>query len=386
MPVRTPSYNEILAISLQTGEGVEAAPVTGDVMQFINAQLVPAQENLVRTDKGLGRSRFGYVAGGNIASTWDMSAHLTLPAAATPVSTPQEEQIFRGALGAAAVSINTTVAAAPAPTATVFTVGAGVGATLKVGDPLTVNIAGTFQVRPITAIATDALTFSPGFTAAPASGAVAKARIYRLGTNPNYYTMVKWFRDTADANTAYTRKAIDAVFGELDLNFNQSIINIAARGPAAQVVRTSIPAIPTLPSFTEVAKARNFGDAWLDTTKLVAYEFDVKLNNQAVPLPVPFGKQVADSVMFGIRQATFDLVLDGQDTNSSFVTDSENKTNRALFAHSGNAEGGLFAVSAPKINLTLAEYAIDQATLRLRFAGSGIFASAANNELAICIG
>jgi len=80
------------------------------------------------------------------------------------------------------VTLATTVAASPAPTATVFTV-ASVG-TLAVGDAVLVNVTGGgLQVRWITAINTLALTVAPALSAAPTTGDTVKGCItYKLTT------------------------------------------------------------------------------------------------------------------------------------------------------------------------------------------------------------
>jgi hypothetical protein len=383
---RVPIINELLAAAVQTGEGVEATPVTADIMQVISFELSPNQEQLEREDKGFGRSSFGFARGGNQAATWELVAHLLVAPAAAPVVAPNADRLLQAAFGATPVSINTTVQAAPAPTTTVFAVGAGVGATLQVGDVLAVLIGTTYQMRPITAIATDTLTFSPAFTAAPASGATVKARIYRLATAPTYLTLVGWERDTAGVNTGFSRKALDALVNELIVDMNQSIVQLTARGPASRVNRTSIPAIPTLPTFDNLAQARNFGGVWIDTTSIKAYELQLTLGNGAVALPVPLGSEFADGSVMGRRSVVYNLLLDAETvTNLPFVTDSEDKTKRKLFGHIGDDHGRMFGFNMPVSQLALSEYEKGAETLRCRFTPSKASATVSNNELFIAI-
>ena len=66
---------------------------------------------------------------------------------------------------------DTTVAASPAPTTTVFSVGAGKGQYYKVGSYLTVVVGGTAYSRLISSVATDAITISTALPSAPTAGA-----------------------------------------------------------------------------------------------------------------------------------------------------------------------------------------------------------------------
>ena len=66
---------------------------------------------------------------------------------------------------------DTTVAASPAPTTTVFSVGAGKGQYYQVGSYLTVVVGGTTYSRLISSVATDAITISTALPSAPTAGA-----------------------------------------------------------------------------------------------------------------------------------------------------------------------------------------------------------------------
>lgn len=66
---------------------------------------------------------------------------------------------------------DTTVAASPAPTTTVFSVGAGKGQYYQVGSYLTVVVGGTTYSRLISSVATDAITISTALPSAPVAGA-----------------------------------------------------------------------------------------------------------------------------------------------------------------------------------------------------------------------
>lgn len=66
---------------------------------------------------------------------------------------------------------DTTVAASPAPTTTVFSVGAGKGQYYQVGSYLTVVVSGTTYSRLIQSVATDAITIATALPSAPAAGA-----------------------------------------------------------------------------------------------------------------------------------------------------------------------------------------------------------------------
>lgn len=385
---RVQIIDEKFAASAQSAEGTEAAPATADILPFIEAAIEENVENLFRADKGFGRSELGLVRGGNRSAQWSLAMHLLLDVAAAPVTAPPADTLLRAALGATPVSINTTVNDAAAAAAD-FDVTSATG--IQVGDILSVNIGGTFQMRPVSAIAGVNLTFSPAFTAAPANGAVVKARIYRLAAAPVYLTLVNWILDTAAAETNYSRKAIDALVGEMVVDFNASIIGINFSGPAAKFFEsdlegTGIPLLPSLPTFDELAQARNFGGFWWNAVAFTAYELQLTLNNGSALLPVAFGSQNADGAVHGKRSVRFNALVDGRTENETLRVDARNRTERALFFHSGDGAGKLFGVNCRKAVLAIDTHEKGAETLRVRFADSGAFASAAENELVIAIG
>lgn len=376
-------------MSLQAARGTAAVPATADILNFLNCDLNPAFENLIRGDKGFGRSYFGDVQGGHETATFSIAAYLILAAAANPVVAPPIENLLIGALGPAPVSFADTVQASPSPTATAFAVTSA--ASLKAGDMVAVNVGGSFgyQMRPIASISTNTLTFSIPFGAAPSSGAAVIARIYRLSSAVNYFTLCNWQRDTGyNVLTTYSREAIDAVIGRLDIDMMQAIAQLSASGPASQVTEpgASMPALPTLPTVgTESAQANTFGEAFLDTTAVNAYAMRVSIDNMAKNLPAPLGSKFSDGTIFGMRKVTGDVTLDANSVNAAYLTDSEQKNAHALFAHLGNTNGNFFGINLPKVFLQYNDPDKSQETLRLNFTGSVAAATAADNELVIAI-
>src|SRR6185437_11667285 len=204
-PVRIPIYNELLAASIQSGIGAQVTtPATADLMQFVSCDLNPQFENLKRADKGLGRSTFGFIKGGKLNSQWTIDAYLSLSTASTPTA-PEAGNLIQGAFGSAPVVFQDTVQASPSPTASSFAVSSA--STLKVGDPVAVNVGGAFgwQMRPVTGIAANTLTFSPAFGAAPPSGAAVQSLIYRFNSAGMYWlTLTNWLRTIAGADSNYS--------------------------------------------------------------------------------------------------------------------------------------------------------------------------------------
>lgn len=383
---RIQTIDELFAASIQSsGEGAEATAVTADIVPILEASIDPQRENLIRADKGLGRSRFGIVRGGNESGQWSARMYVTLDDAATPVGAPPIDQLLQAALGATPVSINTTVNDVT-PTAGVFDVASATG--IQVGDILTVLIGAAYEMRPVTDVTGTQLTFSPAFTAAPANGAAVKARIYRLATAPVYLTLVNWLRNTAGADTDFSRKALDAIVGEMVIDFNQSIVEIAFSGPAPQVYEgdTYTPAIPSLPTFSEKAQARNFGTFYWGATEYTAYELQLTLSNGSALLPVGLGQTYPDGAVHGQRAVSVNLLADGRTENDALRTDSIAKTERALFFHIGDGAGTLFGVNLQKAVLSVETQEKGAETLRIRFGDSGGFASSANGELVIAVG
>ena len=82
---------------------------------------------------------------------------------------------------------DTTVAASPAPTTTVFSVAAGLGQYYQVGSYLTVVVSGTTYSRLISAVATDAITVTPALPSAPSAGDAVK-----IDTTQNIVTMASY--------------------------------------------------------------------------------------------------------------------------------------------------------------------------------------------------
>jgi len=384
-----PIYNELLAVSVQTGIGSQVtAPTTTDLMQFVSCDLNPQFENLKRMDKGLGRSEFGLIKGGKRSLQWTIDAYLTLSSAATPTP-PECDNLIRGAFCSAPVIFTDTVAVSPSPTASAF--GVGNAATLKVNDMLAVNIGGAtgWQMRPVSAIAGNTLTFSPAFSAAPSAGAAVQAVIYRLNSSQMLWlTVTNWIRSIAGADSDYTAAAVDAAVNDFTIDFMSDIIKLTCSGPAGKYARTGagtipIPALPTnwITGFSP--QASQFGEAFFDTSAVTLYTASMKMNNNAKALPVPFGSQDPDGTIMGMRELAFDCTMDGDDLNSTFLSDSETKTAHALFLHSGSTQGQFCGIFSPKMYLARNDYDKSQETLRLSFTGSIAAATVEDNDLTL---
>lgn len=398
--IRVPTILELLSVSLEVTQGTPiTAPATTDMMMFRTCDLNPSIENILREDKGLGRSFFGYVAPGKQTAKFSIDAYAILAAAASPVVAPAFENLLVGAMGNAAVVFTDTVQSSPTPTASSFAVSSA--ATLKVGDSVAVNVGGSFgwQIRPISAIASNTLTFLIPFGAAPAATSVVNGRIYRLSSAINLFTVVSWLRDATGAVSNISRMAVDAYVDELGLDFSQTIVTLTASGPASYVVEKQTPAgglyngtFPTLPSLptnwiTAYAPETPYlnGEFYLDTTLLTAYSAKFTLGNGGKQLPVPFGSQFADGVMYGQRKVMMDLEVDGNSNNYSYLLDAEQKNPHAVFLHTGQTAGQFIAITGPKMVLGLNDISKNDVTARLNFASSALFATAADNEISITI-
>lgn len=399
---RVPTINELLSISLQSAQGSIATPATADIIQFLKCDLDPAIENYIREDKGLGHSIFGYVGPSKQTAKWSADMYAVLADGANPVVAPAFENLLLGAFGAsAAVSFNDTVQASPVPTSTVFAVSSA--ASLKVGDSLAVNVGGgsTWQMRPITSIASNTLTFGAGgFSSAPASTNAVIGRIYRLSSAvQNFFTIVNWLRDQVLATSNISRMAVDAVVNDLALDCSQNIVTLSASGPASFVVEKQSPAtgtyngtFPTIPSLPtnwltgyQVETPYLNGEIFLDTTALTAYSAKMAINNNAKQLPVAFGTQFADGVMFGQRRVNLDLICDGNSANYAYLLDAEQKNSHVLFFHTGQTQGQFIGVYCPKMFLGLNDLEKNDVTVRLNFTNSLMAASAADNEITLSI-
>lgn len=392
---RVPLINELLSISAQSAQGTPATPATADITTYLKCDLNPRIENIAREDMGLGRSEFGYVAGGKQSAEWSCDLYALLATGATPPVAPLCDALLASAMGAAKVVFNDTVQATPAPTTTSFAVSSATN--LKVGDPLAVNVGGTFgwQMRPIASIAGNTLTFAIPFGQAPASAAAVQAVLYRLGDALQFLTIVDWLRDDTLATSALSRMAVDALVNALSLDTSANVVGISASGVASAIVEEQnpgsyvFPTLPTLPTNLTTAYSPESpfyaGEVYLDTTLITAYQIKMALDNGARQLPVPFGSEFSDGVVLGKRKVSVDLVVDGNSANYAYLTDAEQKNSHALFFHTGKTEGQFIGVYAPKLFLALNDYEKNAETVRLNFGNSLAAATAADNELTIAI-
>ena len=404
MTVRVATIQELLSVSFQSsGQGVQiTAPATGDMMQFKTCDLNPDIENILRADKGFGRSFSGYVAPGKQTAKFSINAYAILAAAMNPVTAPAFDNLLQGAFGAAPISFADTVQASPTPTAASFAVSSA--ASLKVGMSLACNIGGAtgWQVRPISAIATNTLTFSPAFSAAPAAAAAVIGRIYPLGSLINLYTVVSYLRDTALAVSNVSRMGVDCYIDQLEMDFSQSIIDLNVSGPATYVVEKQSPAgsppiyngtfptLPTLPNnftsgFSPITPYLA-GEVYFDTTLVSIYSAKFKIDNGGKQLPVAFGSVAADGVMYGQRKIMLDFVMDLNSATYSYLLDAELKNPHAIFFHAGQTQGQFIAFSGSKMVLGLQDIEKNDVTARLNASNSMVFAnSGADTELYVTV-
>lgn len=397
---RVPLINELLSISVQAAQGTPATPATGDITTYLKCDLNPDIENIKRSDMGLGRSDFGYVAGGKQTAKWSCDLYALLSTASTATA-PLFDALLASAMGASSVVFQDTVQASPAPTTTSF--GVTNASTLKPGNMVAVNLGGSngWQMRPISSIASNTLTFGIPFSVAPAAAGAVQAVIYNLGDALKFLTIVDWLRDDTLAVSSLARMAVDALVNSLTLDTSANVVGLSASGPSSYVVEEQSPAqstysgtFPTLPSIptnltTAFSPESPFysGEVYLDTTLITAYTVKMMLDNGAKQLPVPFGSEFSDGVVLGQRKVNFDLEVDGNSANYAYQLDAEQKNPHAVFYHTGKTQGQFIGVYMPKMFLALNDYNKGDVTVRLNFSNSLASAGSAgaDSELCICV-
>lgn len=388
---RTLSRARKVGIMVQSAEGTPASGIaSADLVQATALRLGRNQQQLVRSDFGAGRSKFGFVQGGNLEADGELSGHLILPGSFV---NPQHERLLRAALGATIVSLSTTVAASPAPTAGVYTLTSATG--LQAGDIIFTDVGSSkFEGRPIASIAGAAVTLAINHSAAPAALATVQTKIFRLSQALPFLTIF-------DFLTNDKRQLEDAVVNELTFSF-EDIVNFAAALIASNAAATT-ETEPAAPSFAGDAFARNFGDVWLDRTtatsaafkKIDAYALAIRVANNVSRNPVRIGTSKADGVSPGERDVTLDITVPvGTPTgdNTVYRDDAQTKTAQRFFMQGSNSasfkSGENVAFHCPKIELAEPPSGPDTSApnATYSFAGSRAFATTADDEIVIATG
>lgn len=260
---------------------------------------------------------------------------------------PDVHPVLKNVLGATSnVTLSTTVAGAPSPTTTVFTVGSVTG--LAVGQPVLINAtSGGLQIRWITAINTLALTVAPALSAAPSTGDAVKGCIgYSLSTALGASLAMAHYL------TSVSYEIKGGAPDELKLEFNANEEpSFEVSGPAksrtrpAQTDPTTFTTSGTTPpsGLTGYLRLGSTAEEFLKAS--ISIKNGIELDNMA------FGTADAQAMFRkNKREVTFNLETMVSD-DVTLLAASEDQSDNTLILQCGLTEGSIWAVYMPKLEL-----------------------------------
>jgi hypothetical protein len=291
---------------------------------------------------------------------------------------PECHLLLKHGLGAVTIGTLTTTVAS-ATSSTVFTVQAGQGANVAIGEFVSVRRAANAnipEVRKVVAKATDQLTVSPALGGTPAAADTVKAGItYTLATNiSKSISAVHYLTDI-------TRVVKGAVIDQLTLNFDRNNeVTLAVTGPG-QTLGT--PA--SSPGFTTVG-AQNppsglLGGLLINGTAYKFLKAQLVLKNNLTLVNENYGtSQAEDFYRNGFRDISF--TFDARVTDDvSVYTIAKNVTSFEFFMQTGQTEGNIVAVYAPNAEFSMApDFNDDNGAMSYPFAGVMTESAAAGND------
>ncbi len=301
---------------------------------------------------------------------------------------PEVDPILEAAFGSVvSVTLATTVEASPSPTATGATV-ASAGA-LAVGDAVAIEVTGQTDpigpfIRILTAVATNALTWSPALPAAPATGDDVKGGItYKLTTDLAISLTIAHYLD-ANRKRALLGAAIDSLTLTFDGNEEP---RVAAAGPAAEQITAAVAALPA--AFTKVGgnpPSGLDGQVLVDGTKYLIKSFEASITNALMIRNQELGVNKGTEVYRqGRREITMALEAFAE-TEATLYDKAEAGTNVTILHQTGFTEGNIVVVYAPRVEFKVAEQ--DDADEEVTHSFTGLALESAdgqNDELTIAL-
>lgn len=276
---------------------------------------------------------------------WNLSSAYLRPSGVIK-TIPECSKILEHGLGSVVVgSLTTTVAAAPAPTPTVFTLASAVG--LTVGEFVLINLAAGASpgkyARMVTNISTAEITVSPALPYAPTTGDTVKTGVtYKLATDPA--KSLSFARYLPDISFLLTGGVVNEL--TVTLNNNEEV-QFSATGPAKEQVQPA----PAIPGFTTVGgnpPSGLVGGLHLNGTAYPFLTGEIALVNTLELQNEEYGTSKAKGFFRnGFREVTFSLEARVTDAMTVYAL-AELVSNFELFVQTGATEGNIVAVRAPK--------------------------------------
>lgn len=275
------------------------------------------------------------------------------------------------------VTLSTTVAASPAPTATVFTVASVTG--LVVGDAVLVNATtGGPQVRWITAINTLALTVAPALAAAPTSGDTVKGCITYKPTTALLATGSLCFaRYLTSLSFEMNGCAPDTLRLTFDAN-NEVMWELS--GPAQKRTR---PAQTDPATFTTVGSQPPSGLTGYLRINATAEEFltaAVEIRNNITLDNVAYGTSQAQQ-MYRAKKRSVTINMTTMLSNDVTILDAaEATTDTVAIIQCGLTEGNIIAMYFPTLEIETPADSDAEETTQLSYSCVAKGTGSGNNE------
>jgi hypothetical protein len=265
------------------------------------------------------------------------------------------------------VTLATTVSAAPAPTATTFTVVSVTG--LAIGQPILVNATtGGRQVRWITAINTLELVVAPALAAAPITGDSVKGCIgYKLTTALLATGSLNFARYLGSMSFEMNGCAPESLKLTFDAN-NEIMWELS--GPAQKRTR---PAQADPATFTTVGSQPPSGLTGYLRINATAEEFltaAFEIKNNITLDNVAFGTSQAQA-MFRAKKREVTVNLTTMVSDDITILDAaENTTDTVALIQCGLTEGNIVAMYCPRLELDTPDDTDAEETTQFAYKGT----------------
>lgn len=306
------------------------------------------------------------------ASMWEPSGTLGTPSYFAP--------LLKAAFGTQTEpTLDTTVAAAPAATATGCTLTSA--GTLAVGDCLIATVGSTREVTRVKTVASAAITYDE-LTAAPTTpGQIVSGVNYKLATNLTESLSIFLFHTGGGYKEAVSGAIVDSL--EITVPGNGEV-GIAMSGPAKDRTRTGF----TIPgAHTTVGNPVSSGEAGkvtIDNAVFLVLSATVRMtNSQGLRVGEVGVSTASGQFRTGRRSVTCTASFYLEDT--AIIDDAEAVTADVLRLLAGSTNGNMVGLVLPKVKWEIPDTPVGE-TQKVIEASGVAFATDGNDQLFICEG
>jgi hypothetical protein len=288
------------------------------------------------------------------------------------------DPILKAAFGTVTnVTLSTTIAASPSPTADGATV-ASAGA-LAVGDMVLITVTGEDGpfVRRIDSVATNALTWSPALPAAPTTGDALKGGVtYTLSTDLAISLTLAHYLSTTK------RELTGLGINDLSLAFEANEEpRFTASGPAATQLTGTAQAQPG--GFTTVGgnpPSGLIGQLLVNDTVYLFKKFEARLANGLKLRTDEYGVATASEILRAERREVGCSLEALAETESVIYDLAEAGTTSSVLKQTGYTEGNIVGVYMPRVEWKVGEQDDPDTEVSWTFAGMALESSDGQND------